>query len=97
MSKVNEVEDAEIVEEVTEAVAETVPDEAVPASLTVQDLANIRNIIDVASQRGTFKPAEFSMVGDAYTKLNDFITAITPPQAEGEAPAPAPAEAETAE
>ncbi|MBE9562132.1 MAG: hypothetical protein IMF12_04630, partial [Proteobacteria bacterium] len=64
-------------ETVEEAVVETVEQEAVPASLTVQDLANLRNIIDVASQRGTFKPAEFSMVGDAYTKLNNFITAIT--------------------
>lgn len=77
-------------------VAEVVEDAAVPASLTVADLANLRNIIDVASQRGTFKPAEFSLVGDAYTKLNNFITAITPPQAEGEAATEAPAEADAA-
>jgi len=89
----------ETVEDIAETVPETVVEEAaVPASLTVQDLANIRNIIDVASQRGTFKPAEFSMVGDAYTKLNNFITAITPPAPEGGAPeAEAPVEAEAAE
>jgi len=81
--------------EVTE-VAETVESAEVPASLTVQDLANLRNIIDVASQRGAFKATEFSMVGDTYTKLNNFITAITP-KAEGEAETEAPAEDAVAE
>jgi hypothetical protein len=84
----------------TEAVAEEVAaevTEGAPAAptLTVQDLANLRNIIDVASQRGTFKPAEFQVVGEAYAKLDNFIQSITPPPAE-EAPA-APAAETTGE
>lgn len=65
-------------------------------SLTVHDLANLRNIIDVASQRGAFKAAEFQAVGEAYTKLNEFINAIAPAaDAPAEAaPAPAPAAAD---
>lgn len=71
-----------------EAVSEAV--EAAPApSLTIQDLANLRNIIDVASQRGAFKANEFATVGDAYTKLDTFLASV-PQQAE--APA-VPAEA----
>ena len=70
---------------VEEAAEEAV--EAAPApSLTVQDLANLRNIIDVASQRGAFKPNEFSVVGESYNKLNEFILSVTPAPAE-EAPA----------
>ena len=80
------IEDAEIVEETAEAPAA----QEAPPSLTIQDLENIRNIIDVASKRGVFKTEEFAMVGTAYGKLSVFITAITPPAAEGkEAQAPA--------
>ena len=68
-----------------EAVEEAVVAEAEPASLTINDLASIRRIIDIASQRGAFKAAEFTAVGDVYSKLDKFITAITPaPAAEVE-------------
>ena len=78
--------------------AEVVDAEAVPASLTVQDLVNIRNIIDVASGRGAFKAAEFKVVGETFEKLESFIAAITPAQGEGAPAAPAaPAEAPAAE
>jgi len=50
----------------------------VPASLTVQDLANIRRIIDLATTRGAFRANEFTVVGATYTKLDNFIKAITP-------------------
>jgi hypothetical protein len=73
---------------------EVVESAEVPAALTVQDLVNLRSIIDVASGRGAFKAAEFQVVGEAYTKLNEFIIAITPAQ---EAPAEAPAEEVVAE
>ncbi len=61
-----------------ETIAEEIEAAAVPASLTIQDLSNLRNIIDVASQRGAFKTTEFTMVGDTYSKLANFIAAITP-------------------
>jgi hypothetical protein len=64
--------------EVSEEVAETV---APPQGLSIQDLANLRNIVDVASQRGAFKTNEFTIVGATYTKLNDFINAVAPQMA----------------
>jgi len=81
---------AEVVDE-TPKVSNAAP-AGVP-SLSIQDLENLRNIIDVASKRGVFKTEEFTIVGDAYAKLAAFITAIKPaPAAQAEAPA-APAEA----
>ena len=69
----------EVLEEVTEDTTANVVDSTeVPASLTVQDLANLRNIIDVASQRGAFKTTEFTVVGATYSKLSNFINAIAP-------------------
>lgn len=60
------------------------------AELTVQDLNALKQIIDVASQRGAFKPNEMVTVGQTYSKLEAFLTAIAEqqqqqqPQAEGE-------------
>lgn len=66
--------------------------EAAPAApeLTVQDLGNIRAIIDVASQRGAFRAAEMAAVGTVFNKLNDFLNAVAPPQADTGAPATVP-------
>ena len=75
-------------EQIAEAEA---PAQEAPPSLTIQDLENLRNIVDVAAKRGVFKTEEFTMVGETYAKLNNFIIAITPPVTEGEQPAPAPA------
>jgi len=41
--------------------------------LTLNDLAAIKSIIDVASQRGAFKPAEMVAVGTVYAKLDKFL------------------------
>lgn len=46
------------------------------ADLTVQDLNALKAIIDVASQRGAFKPNEMMTVGQTYTKLENFLIAI---------------------
>lgn len=43
------------------------------ASLTLNDLAALKSIIDVASSRGAFKPNEMVTVGQAYTKLITFL------------------------
>jgi len=45
--------------------------------LTVQDLSAIKNIIDVAAQRGTFKPNEMQAVGTVYNKLSGFLDAVS--------------------
>ena len=52
--------------------------------LTVTDLQALKSIIDVASQRGAFKPNEMVTVGQTYNKLDAFLGAVTanqqPPQ-----------------
>ena len=57
-------------EEVKQPEAEQAQQEA---SLTLNDLAALKSIIDVASSRGAFKPAEMVTVGQAYTKLVTFL------------------------
>lgn len=46
------------------------------AQLTINDLVAMKSIIDIASQRGVFKPNEMSVVGNTYTKLMTFLEAI---------------------
>jgi len=48
--------------------------------LNIGDLANIKNILDVAIDRGSFKGKELQVVGATYDKLEDFITQNTPEQ-----------------
>lgn len=51
-------------------------------SLGVQDLAVMKNIIEIASERGTFKANELSSVGIIYNKLSNFIKATEQQQKE---------------
>jgi hypothetical protein len=48
--------------------------------LTINDLGNLRSIIDVAVRRGAFGASEVSAVGAAFDRLNNFLNAVTPPQ-----------------
>ena len=48
--------------------------------LTVQDLQALKSIIDVASQRGAFKPNEMMTVGQTYSKLETFLAAVAQQQ-----------------
>lgn len=48
--------------------------------LTVQDLNALKQIIDVASQRGAFKPNEMVAVGQTYQKLEEFLAAVAAQQ-----------------
>ena len=50
--------------------------EAQGPDLTVQDLQALKSIIDVASQRGAFKPNEMMTVGQTYGKLETFLAAV---------------------
>ncbi len=75
-------------------------DATAPApDLTVQDLNALKAIIDVASQRGAFKPNEMTTVGQTYTKLENFLLAVqaSQVQAEGGEETAAPAEAPAGE
>lgn len=44
--------------------------------LSIQDLNSLKSIIDVASQRGAFRPNEMAQVGQTYNKLDAFLTEI---------------------
>jgi hypothetical protein len=46
------------------------------ADLNVSDLVALRNVVDVASQRGAFKASELEMVGKVYNKLNTFLESV---------------------
>lgn len=74
-----------------QATQETAPGAEAPATpdLTVNDLQALKTIIDVASQRGTFKAPELASVGTVYNRLTAFLDHIAPQQKEG-APAEAP-------
>lgn len=47
-----------------------------PQNLSVTDLAVIKNIIEVASERGAFRAPELATVGTVYTKLAAFIEGV---------------------
>lgn len=61
----------------------TVPNAELPqeaAELNIADLNAMKNIIDVASARGAFKPAEMTIVGQTYTKLTNFLDSVAKQQ-----------------
>jgi len=69
-------------ENTTEAVNVEQPDaqtesaQSSSTELTVQDLTILRNIIDISTQRGAFKPNELVTVGQTYNKLDKFLESI---------------------
>lgn len=52
------------------------------AELNISDLNAMKQIIDIASARGAFKPNEMLVVGQTYSKLTTFLDAVAK-QAEG--------------
>ena len=73
-------EDTTVEAEVTQASATPETSEAQGPDLTVQDLQALKSIIDVASQRGAFKPNEMMTVGQTYGKLETFLAAVAQQQ-----------------
>lgn len=70
----------------TDEVKDTAPQAAAPAAsqpegsstdLNIADLAALKSIVEVASQRGAFKAAELEAVGKTYNKLNTFLESVT--------------------
>ncbi len=53
------------------------------AELNIADLSAMKMIIDVASSRGAFKPAEMTIVGQTYTKLSNFLDSVSKQQTKG--------------
>ena len=62
--------------------------------LNVQDLATMKAIIDLASERNTFKPGEMAAVGIIYNKLELFLKTVEEQQKAAKAAAEAKAVAE---
>jgi hypothetical protein len=48
--------------------------------LNINDLQNIRAIIDTAVRRGAFSAAEASAVGSVFDRLNTFLNVVAPAQ-----------------
>jgi hypothetical protein len=69
------MEEKQVAQEAQVAAQETTKAEG--PDLNITDLAAIRSIIDVASQRGAFKAGELEAVGKIYNKLNGFIESVT--------------------
>ncbi len=47
------------------------------ADLNISDLNALKNIIDVATQRGAFKAAELEAVGKVYNRLSGFLESVS--------------------
>lgn len=46
------------------------------SDLTIVDLATMKGIIELASERNTFKPNEMAAVGIVYNKLDIFLKTV---------------------
>jgi hypothetical protein len=53
------------------------PQQPAGPDLNITDLAALRSIVEVATQRGAFKAAELESVGKVYNKLNTFLDSVT--------------------
>jgi hypothetical protein len=49
--------------------------------LNVSDLVALKNIIEVATNRGAFKATELEAVGKTFNKLNSFLEAVAKKEA----------------
>lgn len=70
----------EELETVTDATPVENEDKGDGIELTVNDLNSLKQIIDVASSRGAFKPNEMTVIGTTYTKLETFLNAVAQQQ-----------------
>ena len=50
--------------------------QAAGPDLNITDLSALRNIVEIASQRGAFKAGELEVVGKTYNKLSAFLEAV---------------------
>jgi hypothetical protein len=74
-------------EQVEQPSTESSQASAPPVELNINDLAAIRNLIEVVTQRGVFKATELSSVGVLFDKLNAFLNAAQAQQPNQDQPA----------
>lgn len=55
------------------------------SGLSLQDLKVAAGAIEIGSQRGAFRPAEFKIIGEVYEKIVAFVKAAEPAKEEGTA------------
>lgn len=55
------------------------------SALSLQDLKIAAGAIELGSQRGAFRPAEFKVIGEVYEKIVAFVKAAEPESAKDEA------------
>lgn len=72
-----EKEQAQVAQESTNA-----QQEKQGTDLNISDLIALKNILEVASSRGAFKPNEFEAVGKTFNKLSAFLEAVSNNQKE---------------
>lgn len=53
-----------------------IKDEELSTNLTIGDLKTISSIIEACTSRGTFKPAELTIVGTIYEKISSILLSI---------------------
>jgi len=70
----NQEVEAQQVEETTESAENSGP--AGP-DLNISDLAALKNVVEVATQRGAFKAQELEAVGKVFNKLDTFLNAVS--------------------
>jgi hypothetical protein len=59
--------------------------------LTINDLQNLRAVVDAAVRRGAFGAAEISEVGKVFDRLNTFLNTVAPAQTAEQQDTQAPA------
>jgi len=47
-------------------------------SLTIADIATLKQIVEVASSRGAFRAEELSQIGAVYDRVNAWLESMTP-------------------
>ena len=62
--------------ETASTAAETPATETADNDLNINDLNAMKQIIDLASSRGSFKAAEMEAVGKVYNKLSNFLAQV---------------------
>jgi hypothetical protein len=76
----------------TEAQPEVSQQSPAQPELSINDLQNLRAIVDTASRRGAFQAQEMSAIGSVYDRLSTFLNAVAPKQPEQAAEKPAEAD-----
>ena len=66
-------------QETNQVAQDAVPPADAP-QLNIQDLQNLRAVVDLALRRGAFGGAEASSVGAVFDRVNTFLNAVAPAQ-----------------